>query len=136
MKILGLILTFTFYFSALGRDLPKVADIKWKCEEGVGNLEHPEPIILISGKFETSPSRQFSFKEKEKLSISIYKEGQFVELHPSQFEVEWENDDEYQALIIKTEEITYKIETLPGNALILRVIQKGLFGQKIQIGSC
>lgn len=122
---------------AMGRDIPEVASIDWKCEEGVGNLENPAVLLTISGEFETAQSREFTLSEKQRMKVAVYVDGKPVVLDPAEYNLVWENDDEFQSLLIQTDETTYRIETTPGNALLLQIKSPGRFwGTNIQVGSC
>lgn len=130
-------LVSSFCVQATARDIPAVADIDWKCEEGVGNLDHPAPLIRITGVFNTAPSREFSLSEKQGLRVFVYVDGEPVALNPLDYKAIWYNDGDFQSLVIETKGVTYKIGTTPGNALILKVIRPGWFGgTKTQVGSC
>lgn len=119
------------------RDIPAIADIEWKCEEGVGNLENPRPLLLISGKFDTTSNREFSLAEKQELQVTVYTDSQPIILDPSEYSLEWFNDGHFQSLTIQYGETTYKIGTTPGNALILEITRPGMiWGTETEVGSC
>jgi hypothetical protein len=136
VKLSAIFLIF-FSLQAMGRDIPLIADIEWNCEEGVGNLENPARLISIKGKFETTLSRQFSLEEKQQMTITVYEGGQPLLIDPSSYNLIWENDGDFQSLIIQIGDTTYRIDTTSGNALILRITRPGtLWGTITDIGSC
>lgn len=137
MKYLILILSSVFSLQAFSYEIPPIADIEWTCEEGVGNLENPEVLIKISGKFETAVSREFTLVEKQQMQVIIYEDGAAIHLAPENYKMIWENEDGFQALNIEFGDSQYRVSTTTGNALILKITRPGRFwGKKVQIGSC
>ncbi len=141
MKLFFLILTSLIGFNSFAhQNLPEIVDINWQCYEGVGNLPKPAPLLDISGRFNTAQSRVFNDNEKSDMQVTIYdSEGTPLTLKPNQYELSWVNDGRSQDFIVEYNDSTYRIGTLPGNAILLEITPKssGLFGRKkIKTGSC
>ncbi|MCO5113021.1 MAG: hypothetical protein M9899_02485 [Bdellovibrionaceae bacterium] len=137
MKFLTIILVSILSVQAMGYEIPLVADIDWKCEEGLGNLDNPARLLDIVGEFETTASREFSLAEKQKMTVTVYADGKPTVLNSSDYRLLWENDGDFQTLTIQIGDSTYKISTTSGNALILRITKPGwLWGTRTEVGSC
>ncbi|MBX2986873.1 MAG: hypothetical protein KF802_03160 [Bdellovibrionaceae bacterium] len=135
--VLGAALLSAFADPAFAWELPAVANIDWKCEEGVGNLDHPAPLLRLSGTFETARSRSFTIEEKKKLRVIVFQNGAPVTLSPASYDLIWENDGRFQSILIRTKEATYEIGTTTGSALLLRMTVPGLiYGTRTKMGSC